>query len=99
MKKILLAFLLLTALGANAQNKKKTTAPNRYTPEKVEAMQAKQAKYENAQNKGNAAQLKKDGTPDMRYAENKANAAGPKKKDGTPDMRYSQNKNAPKKKN
>jgi len=40
---------------------------------------------------------KKDGTPDMRYKENKEAAkavpAGPTKKDGTPDMRYKENKN------
>ena len=41
-----------------------------------------------------AAKMKKDGTADMRYKENKAMAkpAGPMKKDGTPDMRYKANK-------
>jgi hypothetical protein len=40
------------------------------------------------------AKLKKDGTPDKRFKENKttAKAAGPLKKDGTPDMRYKDNK-------
>ena len=43
--------------------------------------------------------MKKDGTPDMRYKENKEKkAAGPMKKDGTPDMRYKANKDAAKKK-
>lgn len=43
--------------------------------------------------------LKKDGTPDKRFKENKAaKTEGPKKKDGTPDMRYKQNKEAAKKK-
>jgi hypothetical protein len=44
--------------------------------------------------------MKKDGTPDKRYKENKGTkaAAGPTKKDGTPDMRYKANKGtAPKK--
>ena len=45
---------------------------------------------------------KKDGTPDMRYKENKEAAkaapAGPTKKDGTPDMRYKENKEAATKK-
>lgn len=43
-----------------------------------------------------AAPTKKDGTPDMRYKENKETAkpAGPTKKDGTPDMRYKENKGA-----
>jgi hypothetical protein len=40
--------------------------------------------------------MKKDGTPDMRYKENKTTKtttpAGPTKKDGTPDMRYKANK-------
>lgn len=37
---------------------------------------------------------KKDGTPDMRYKENKEKEKpkGPTKKDGTPDMRYKENK-------
>jgi hypothetical protein len=38
--------------------------------------------------------LKKDGTPDKRFKENKK-PAGPVKKDGTPDMRYKANKKAP----
>lgn len=48
------------------------------------------------------AKLKADGTPDMRYKENKETkvvTAGPKKKDGTADMRYKANKEAAKKKN
>lgn len=43
--------------------------------------------------------LKADGTPDMRYAENKGKKgviAGPTKKDGTADMRYKANKPAKK---
>ena len=38
--------------------------------------------------------LKKDGTPDMRYKENKeaAKPAVHTKKDGTPDKRYKENK-------
>lgn len=41
-----------------------------------------------------AQHLKKDGTPDKRYKENKAAATTTKhlKKDGTPDMRYKENK-------
>lgn len=41
---------------------------------------------------------KKDGSPDMRYKENKVAKAttGPAKKDGTPDMRYKKNKAAAK---
>jgi len=41
--------------------------------------------------------VKKDGTPDKRYKENKTSATtktstGPLKKDGTPDKRYKKNK-------
>ena len=38
--------------------------------------------------------LKKDGTPDKRYKENKEpeKPTGPLKKDGTPDKRYKENK-------
>jgi hypothetical protein len=48
-----------------------------------------------------AGKMKKDGTPDKRYKENKkeeAAAAGPTKKDGTPDKRYKENKTTPKQK-
>jgi transposase-like protein len=41
------------------------------------------------------AKLKKVGTPDKRYKENKtAKTTGPLKKDGTPDLRYKSNKTA-----
>ena len=50
----------------------------------------------------NAPKMKKDGTPDMRYKENKeaakAKKNGPMKKDGTPDMRHKANKEAAKSK-
>jgi hypothetical protein len=36
--------------------------------------------------------LKKDGTPDKRYKENKTPPPQHLKKDGTPDMRYKENK-------
>ena len=48
-----------------------------------------------------AGKMKKDGTPDKRYKENKkeeAAAAEPTKKDGTPDKRYKENKTTPKQK-
>jgi len=45
--------------------------------------------------------VKKDGTPDMRYKQNKDAAKpapkGPTKKDGTPDMRFKENKKVEKK--
>jgi hypothetical protein len=48
-----------------------------------------------------AGKMKKDGTPDKRYKENKKEEsapAGPTKKDGTPDKRYKENKTTPKQK-
>jgi len=42
-----------------------------------------------------AKHLKKDGTPDKRFKENKP-PKGPLKKDGTADMRFKANKPAPK---
>jgi hypothetical protein len=36
--------------------------------------------------------MKKDGTPDKRYKENKGKKTGPTKKDGTLDKRYKTNK-------
>lgn len=41
-----------------------------------------------------AAKVKADGTPDMRFKENKeaVKATGQKKADGTPDMRFKENK-------
>ncbi|GGI23089.1 hypothetical protein [Pedobacter mendelii] len=43
-----------------------------------------------------ASKMKADGSPDMRFKDNKAKAvtkvAGPTKKDGTADMRYKANK-------
>jgi hypothetical protein len=52
------------------------------------------AKQEAPAEKSGDAKLKKDGTPDKRYKENKepAKQTGPLKKDGTPDKRYKENK-------
>lgn len=55
-------------------------------------------KAEPKQEAKGATKLKKDGTPDMRYKENKEagkkKPEGPMKKDGTPDMRHKANKEA-----
>lgn len=60
----------------------------------------KEAQAAKTKTEQTATKTKKDGTPDMRYKENKAaTAPGPKKKDGTPDLRYkANNKDAGKKK-
>ena len=96
MKKIFLALtaILFIATASISQAKKSEKAPAAKSAEvkKVEPAAAV---------KPSAGPTKKDGTPDMRYKENKAAAkpaTGPTKKDGTPDLRYKANKEAPKKK-
>ncbi|PWS32422.1 hypothetical protein [Pedobacter paludis] len=68
---------------------KTTTAP-------VKAGVKAEAKKVETKTTTTAAKVKADGTPDMRFKENKAKAvtkvAGPTKKDGTADMRYKANK-------
>jgi hypothetical protein len=75
---------------------KTTTAP-------VKAGVKQEAKKVETKTTTTAAKVKADGTPDMRFKENKAKAvtkvAGPTKKDGTADMRYKANKAAAAKKN
>lgn len=59
------------------------------------AQAKKQDKKVENSDKKSGANLKKDGSPDMRYKENKdAAKPAPKKlkKDGTPDKRYKDNK-------
>ena len=87
MKKIVslfacVAFAFSSVLGM-AQGDKKPAAA------KTETKQETPAKKEEGGQK-----LKKDGTPDMRYKENKEAAKKPvhTKKDGTPDKRYKENK-------
>jgi hypothetical protein len=81
MKKIIfiLAALIMMGTGSFAQTNTKTAAPTT-TAQKAGAPKV--------------AKMKKDGTPDMRYNENKLAAKpSPKlKKDGTPDKRYKANK-------
>ncbi|MDQ0784156.1 hypothetical protein [Chryseobacterium sp. W4I1] len=81
MKKFLTAMSLALGLGfATAQQTAPaTTAAPHPTTKMIKAPAAKTAKP--------AAKMKKDGTPDKRYKENKN-----LKKDGTPDKRYKANK-------
>lgn len=90
MKKIITAlFFMVSVLGFNAVNAqqkvtKKSTAKTTMTKSKDSTMAKKPG-------------MKKDGTADMRYKENKVKTktvapAGPTKKDGTADMRYKANK-------
>lgn len=98
MKKILIPILTLllsfTIASSNAQ------APR--TAQTNQAAPARSTQAKTTENKAPAkehkeeAKMKKDGTPDMRYKENK-NGAKPAetkhlKKDGTPDKRFSENK-------
>ncbi len=103
MKKLL--FSLAIALGVSAASFAQTAAPvavktappvaaKQTTPKKIKVTPAaKPAPASPA-----IAKVKADGTPDMRYKENKQAktvAPGPKKADGTPDMRYKKNKVTP----
>lgn len=98
MKKIFLSLLAMICLGTLS------FAQVTKTPKKKEAPATKTAEVKKAEpaKPAIAAKTKADGTPDMRYKENKdakaAPAKGPLKKDGTPDMRYKDNKPADKKK-
>jgi hypothetical protein len=100
MKKLFLS--LAVALGISAASFAQTAAPvavktappvaaKQTAPKKIKATPtAKPAPASPA-----IAKVKADGTPDMRYKENKqakTAAPGPKKADGTPDMRYKKNK-------
>lgn len=92
MKKIICVLLAMTMAfsGVFAQDAAKKQKP---AAKKTEAAPA----ADKSADKG--AKMKKDGTPDKRYKENKEAkpAAGPMKKDGTPDLRYKANKDASKK--
>jgi hypothetical protein len=107
---LMLGGLFSTAFAQTAAPQKTTTAPrqeikkaatttNAVKPTPVAISKpAPAAKTAVAQEKKQvtATKLKADGTPDMRYKENKAAAAATTvkhtKKDGTADMRYKENK-------
>jgi len=110
MKK-LLSLIAIAAFGlttAFAQTPA-TTAPTKKvvkkevktttTPAKASAKQ--EAKKVETKTTSTASKVKADGTPDMRFKENKTKTVtkvvGPTKKDGTADMRYKANKAAAKK--
>lgn len=93
MKKILLALTAVVCMASFSFAQDKKAKAKVAAPASKMAPAAKPAVA--------SGKMKADGTPDMRYKDNKgkAAAAGPLKKDGTPDMRYKANKTAPKKKN
>lgn len=77
-----LAAMLLLAFGLGLGNAQ--TAP---TTKKEVKKEVKQKKETKKVSQPTTAKLKKDGTPDKRYKQNKK-----LKKDGTPDRRYKENK-------
>ena len=88
--------LLIMGTASFAQNKEATKPAKKASTtakEKQNAQTAQPAQGKTLVGEQKSAKMKKDGTPDMRYKENKAaKPAGPLKKDGTPDMRYKANK-------
>jgi hypothetical protein len=94
MKKFLIAALLFAGSFsfANAQTKQKTEHKKTTTSAAVTAPAAKTT--DKTVDK-TTTHVKKDGTADKRYKENKTvtkTVAGPLKKDGTADKRYKANK-------
>lgn len=99
MKKILSFFLALAISSSLVFGQDAQKASDGKTGDKKKEQTAKQEPAK-SDVKATTTKTKKDGTPDMRYKENKEakKTAGPTKKDGTPDMRYKSNKkDAPKK--
>ena len=74
-----MSIVLGLGLATAQQTAPASNAAPHQTTKTVKAPEAKTAKP--------AAKMKKDGTPDKRYKENKK-----LKKDGTPDKRYKENK-------
>lgn len=97
MKKILLALLAFTlSSGAMFAQSAKPAQDKAKTTKKHAASTARQqpaATAEAAPAATPAKNVKKDGTPDKRFKENKHT-----KKDGTPDKRFKENKEAKEKK-
>ena len=97
MKKLICILLSVLLIGATSFAQDKAPQSTRQQTKKSENINTNAPKM--AQPEQAKPKLKKDGTPDMRYAENKKNKvadkpAGPVKKDGTPDMRHKANKQA-----
>ena len=96
MKKLTL-LLAIVFIAATTFGQTKTEAKKDQPKQAVKTEKAKPAATPAAPAAAaTAAPLKKDGTPDKRFKENKEapKPAGPAKKDGTPDMRYKSNKEA-----
>ncbi len=96
MKKLLLSALTLLAFTTFtfAQAKPSAKKENKKETKATVAVKKETAKNEKKEMKPASVPTKKDGTPDMRYKENKATAKHEHhmKKDGTPDKRFKENK-------
>jgi hypothetical protein len=101
MKRVI-ALLLLVCFSTTFIVAQDTKSVKKEPAKKVTTTVDKEVKTDNKANPPAGVPTKKDGTPDMRYKENKEAAkavpAGPTKKDGTLDMRYKENKEAATKK-
>lgn len=84
MKKLLSAMSIMLGLGLASAQQTVSAAGSKHQQTAKTAQAAKPAAKAEA---APAAKMKKDGTPDKRYKENKN-----LKKDGTPDKRYKENK-------
>ncbi len=101
MKK-LLSLIAIAALGlttAFAQTPATTTQTKKVAKKEVKSTMAPAktaVKKVEVKTNTTVTKVKADGTPDMRFKDNKAKSvtkvAGPVKKDGTADMRYKANK-------
>ena len=106
MRKIICTLLALTVIFgssfAQTKDKKEKAGTTKETTKKAEKKpeSSAPAKKEATGGEAKTSKTKKDGTPDMRFKENKekkeAKPAGPTKKDGMPDKRYKANKDAKK---
>lgn len=85
MKKLLSAMSIILGLGLASAQQTVPAAGSKHQQTAKTAQAAKPAAK--AEAAPTAAKMKKDGTPDKRYKENKKI-----KKDGTPDKRYKENK-------
>lgn len=93
MKKLFFVFLSIMMFGAGYANAQSKVSKMKAETIQVQKQDVRTAPVEPME----GTKLKKDGTPDMRYKDNKAvkeepKPAGPTKKDGTPDKRYKANK-------
>lgn len=91
---ILIVALFVTSTTLFSQTKQ----PEKKAPAKKEAATKEQPKAATNTAPKTTEHVKKDGTPDKRFKENKKAPEVKTKKDGTPDKRFKENKKAAEKK-